>query len=266
MTFTKTDFILTLSFLTAVILLSFIAPAVGMTGDSVNSTDIPEFNVTGERFNWVEDLPEYPSEPSSGVLNHSSTKFDNYRGNIQTELGTGDNGNRIFIVAINNDTVHLTDVEDSTINASVTFSANDQTKNLKAYGYDIDVHSVNITHGKYEWIAAERPDDSSLPLIGGALNVADSIAAGVIWIGSTIVVGVILIVELFVNGFGVLFDVLVFVLAVLNFIFSNYLAIIAGAPSGFAAALVSIPGVGISVQFARVGLIIISQIPFFGSG
>lgn len=267
MSLTAFDYKIFVSSLIFVILLSFVGPAVGMGGSATNATDIPDFSLNTDRFDFARDLPDYPSEPSSGLLNHSSTRFDNYRGSIQTELGPAANDpGPVYIVAIDPDTVYLSNTNDNTVNDTVNFTANGQTKSLSAYGYSIDVHAVDISAnaGEFEWVATRRPSDSSLPLIGGAINTADSVAAGVIWIGSTFVVISMLIVEVFLNIGGLIFDLAVFFVSLLVFIASNYSGIVSNAPSGFAAVITAIPGVVFAIQFGRVGRELMSMLPFVG--
>lgn len=264
MSFTSLDYKIMVSGVIFVVLMSFIGPAVGMAADDINATDIPDFSLDSARFDFVGELPEYPSEPSSGVLNATSDRFDDYRGQTQIELGPGDDGNRTFLVSNTSGGVWITDVEAGTINDEHVFTSTGEIHELNAQGYTIKVHAANLSRNFYEWQATERPDDSSLPLIGGALNLADAVAAGLVWIGSTIVVLAMILVEGVANTGGVVFDIVVFGFNLLSFILTNYLSVVAGAPAGFAKILVSLPGIVLSIEFGRVGLMILGKLPGIG--
>lgn len=251
MNFTQRDFVLLVSMTLLLILINMVFPALGFSSPSVNQSDIPEYNITERQFDFVGELPEKPANPTTGILNHSSDKFDNYEGTIQFELGPGDNGNRIFLVAINETTAHLTDIEDSTINDSVTFTSNDQTKTLTAYGYEVDVHSIDISTGTFEWIATDRPQDSNLPLIGGIADFADNQISTIAWIGSTIAVWVTQQVEKIFNVGAMILSFIAFVIQYLHFLIIRYSSIINNAPATWVSLLMSIPGIILSWLFVK---------------
>lgn len=257
MRFTTTDFGLLVSMTLILILINTIFPAVGFASPDTNQSDIPEFNITKTRFDFVGELPEKPSNPTSGKLNHSSDKFDNFEGSIQFELGPGDDGNRTFLVANSETEVTIQDVEAGAGNqelASHTFSSNGETATLTGNGYEIDVHAIDIStgSGKYEWIATKRPQDSDLPLIGGIANFADKQVSTIAWIGSTVAVWITQQVEKIFNFGGLIFDFIVFAINFMHFLIIRYTSIISNAPANWVSLLLTIPSVILSFLFVKL--------------
>lgn len=271
MSFTKLDYTILLSSLIIVILLSFIAPAVGMTGDNVNETDIPEFNVTTDRFDFI-DKPQAPrpQAPAEGRLNHSSDRFDNYPGSIQVELGENSDGNRTVISVVPEEKVNLLDIESTGAGVidNHTFSSDGETITLEGKGFEIEVRADNVTAGTYDYIIEQRPADTAwyagIPIVGGSFDWLAHVA-GLLW--HVVLLGnfyLISALELTLNLAGAIFDIFAFIFSLLAFIATNYGDIVAGAPSSWAGIIVSIPGVMFSIQFARIGLMLASKLPLIG--
>lgn len=273
MSFTKLDYQIIIGSLIAIVLLSFIGPPLGMTGDNVNSSDIPEFNVTTDRFDFIQkpQAPR-PNAPAEGRLNHTSDEFDNYPGQIQVELGVNNDSNRTILSVVPEETVNLLDVEAvQAENQQIdnhTFTSNGETATLEGKGFEIDVKADNITKGTYDYNIQKRPADtawySGIPLIGGTFDWVAHVA-GLLWHGVLLAnFYIISSLEFTLNMANAIFDIFKFIFGMLSFIVTTYGNIITGSPSGFSSVIVSIPGALFSMQFARIGLMLASKLPFIG--
>lgn len=261
MNLTATDAKILVAASAMVVLMSFLFPALGMAGTEQTQSDIPEFNITTSRFDFAGDLPQFPTNPTSGVLNHSSDKFDDFRGNIQFELGPGDDGNRTFLVANSETEVTIQDVEASTELDNHTFSSNGEEATLTGNGYEIDVHAEDISTGagEYEWIATKRPQDSDLPLIGGIADFSDKLVSVVAWVATTFVVLSQRLIEGSFNVGGIIFDVLVFLIDLMHWLITTYFNSVDSAP-GYAKVVLTVPGVMLFYEFSKLTIIGINTV------
>lgn len=259
MEWTKWDTRLFVTFLLIVVLMSFTFPVLGLTGSTVNESDIPEFNITAERFNWAGEFPENPETPSKGVLNHTSSEFDNYPGTIQTEIGKAQsNSDRIFLVAINETAVHLVNASD--VQAAHNYTSKGEENTHIAFGYEIDVQAKDLQHGKFEYIIQQRPSDTAwytgIPGATTAADLANFVAyIGVViwWTSSTLVTSVL-------NIIGIILDLVIFFLNTVYFISTTYGDIVTGAPTNWASILVAMPGTLFSFMLGKMTMIVIGTL------
>lgn len=271
MSFNKLDFHILIGSLIMIVLLSFVAPAVGMTGSAVSTQSMPEFSVDTNYFTYVNqpDAPN-PDQPDSGMLNASSSTTDDYTGSIQTYLGRNQFGNRTFLVAVPNDEVNIRDVEalHNDNDDNHTFTSNGEEAGLLAGGFDIDVRAINITTGTYEYQIVENPANevwwSGIPIVSGVADAIGGIVSMIAYVVDMIFFVIATILIAGGNTLAAIVDIAIFILSLLNFIVTEYTSIINGAPSGFASIIVSIPGVLFSIQFGRIGLMFVSKVPGLG--
>lgn len=263
MNITKMDATILVVYAVFAVVGGFLFPAMGMGGTEQTASDVPEFNVSTSRFDFVDDLPQYPSEPSSGVLNATSDKFDDVRGTIQVELGPGSDGNRTFIVSNTSGGVWITDVEEGTIDDEHVFTADGEIHTLEGQGYEIDVHASDLSGDEFEFIVTESPNDSDIPLIGGVLDTADAVANGVFWIGSTIVVLVLMAVEGAANTGGLMFDVATYFVDLGGWAVGFATGFVSGAP-GYAQVVLTTSLTPLFYVFAKSGIILINMVNPFG--
>lgn len=264
MNFGFRDIMIIMSMSVMVISMNFVFPALGLASDQTSESDIPEFNITTDRFGGYLDKPEFPSTPNRGTINHTSTKFDNYAGSIQVELGKGTSGEKVWLVAIEENETHLTN-ESASIDNEI-FSSNDVTKRVQLDGYTVDVHSVDISTGEYTYEVVSRPGDStwysSIPFIGGIFSAGEQLAGIIGWIGSLLFYFLIGLGSTILNGFVIMFDFVTFAVGLLHWLITTYTGIIANAPTSWASLILAIPGILLSLEFSKVILIIVSLLPF----
>lgn len=259
MNFSLSEILLTLSMVLAVIILSFVGPALGMGGDNVNETDIPKLNITESNYNFIKKPQDpRPQAPTRGVLNHSSDEFDNYQGSIQYELGKDNNGNRTFLVVLPENTTNITDVENSSIEDSVTFSSNDTTNRLSANGFTVDVYSVDYKAGVYEYHITQSPDPG---FFAGVSNALEPYAA---WIGNIWYSFYNFLIDDTLNFGNKIFQYIAYFIDLFGWILTTYNGLITGAPSAWVSVFLVIPEIYIIYQFIKVILTILPLIPFIG--
>ena len=81
MDFTTRDIGILISMSLAVIMISFVFPTIGLadTGDKAAESEIPEFNISTDRFDFAGDFPDNPGTPSTGALERNEAELDVYR-------------------------------------------------------------------------------------------------------------------------------------------------------------------------------------------
>ncbi len=72
MNITKFDMFILMFTSIAVITMSFTFPALGLTGETQNESDIPEFNISKGAADFAREEPEYPGAPSQGTLRYEN--------------------------------------------------------------------------------------------------------------------------------------------------------------------------------------------------
>lgn len=271
MSITKTDIAILMSMSIAVIAMSFTFPALGLAGNSVNSTNIPKFNTTANTFNWEKEQPAKPGGPSEGMLNHTSNQFDSYEGSIQYELGKNENGNRTVLIANPEETVKLNDIEKisgGTLD-SHTFTGNKEEASISGGGFTVDLYSIDYNDtGTYEFVVTERPSDknwaSGIPVIGGIVSGGNQLAAIVGWLGAMIFYFLERFAVSTTNFFVIIFNVISFIISLLHWILSTYYGIVDNAPTAWASVFVAIPGILLSLEFSKIAMTFVDKIPGFG--
>lgn len=289
MNFSKFDMVLIFSMSLAIVLMSFMFPALGMTeeGDKVNESDIPEFNISSDRWDIVGDFPEDPGTPSTGriIWNESEgAESDNQRwlhgdtslGAEHTVInfGSADNPDaEVRLTSWNDDQSNFTNQtitgegQEFTLE-SVNEIGGSLTVNFN-YTVEYEVAVYENTSGNFhvevDYLITEQPQDEAwyerVPLLGGLFSAGADLAGIVGWIGSILYWFVASTFEIALTLVTILFDVMVYGISMLQWLTGTYSSIISGA-GGFAQVLVAMPPVLLFVEFAKIGMIGISLLPF----
>lgn len=274
MNLTKFDLTIIVVMSIATISMSFVFPALGLTDASTNESDVPEFDIGSDRFDFAGEVPDNPGTPSQGELELQSDGSDEVRlhdnSSHQVSLSTldpeGENLTAEVYLSLYNETGGSPEEQDT-----VTLSEEGDTGTLEVGGYAVDV----------EWIRTENVDQSDetavityeitdqpsgetwltrLPVVGGIVSGASALAGIVGWIGSLIWWGFTFFIQTGLNVVTLVFDVAVYFVSTLSWLTGTYADIVSSADA-WAAVFVSIPGILLFGEFAKIVMVLISLLP-----
>lgn len=284
--FSLTDAKITLIMTLFLILISFVYPAVGFTSDNVTQSDIPSFNLTEGTFDFVQTVPQLPDNPTEGTLRFEADKQvyeDNRR--IWLEGNTNDG---YEITLINNGTLSdplaglfLNEYNNSGFvgDDSIEMDEGDSFNTLERDGYVIAFSNVTFTNEgqsnmtmRVDWETVETRGGASavstIPIIGGTLDAVasaiGSLGAIIGWIGSILYNLAWNFIVFSTNLLTVIYNVIAFITGLGWWLVSTYGSVVSNAPASWASLLLSIPGLLLSYEFAKLVLVIKQQIPFVG--
>lgn len=279
MNFSKGDMFIGMSMSVAVIFMSFTFPALGMTGDSVNESEIPEFNASKGTYQFATERPKYPDRPSKGTLRYVNGS-ETWEDNRQTYLQRGGTEYLISFYDSTKQQPNATyQINLIKFNSSGSWStsktiAENESKTLTAIdeAYKVGFNNLNIEQGDpdnigtVDWNVITQPSDTSwvgrLPVVGSIISGADQLAAIVGWIGSVLWHFVYQFIVLSTNVFTVFFNIISYVINFMVWLLSTYGNIVTGAPTAWASVIVAIPGILLSFEFMKLIALGISLLPF----
>lgn len=272
MNFGKTDFILLLTMTLAVVSMSFMFPALGITdsSDTANASDIPSFNITSDRFNLAGGFPQAPGTPTQGTLWFVAGEPSATSENRVWVDGDTSDGVEVFLsedISSNNTgevTVNTWDSGSVTSSSNETFSSTNDTFTLvssEGFGFRFDVEEIDTNESYYEtsYQITQRPRDTG-GFISGLLGTAGDTAKTLVWFGTIFFWASTFIVELGLNALGIIFDVVTFFITLLAWLTSTYTSVVSSA-SGFASVFVAIPGMILSIVLAKIVFLTINLLP-----
>ncbi|WP_292484203.1 hypothetical protein, partial [Methanohalobium sp.] len=198
MNFTSFDFAILISMTTAVILMSFIFPALGLGDKDVQPSEIPSLNVTNDRFDFAGELPRSPGTPTQGELIwESSSTGGGTRDNVFLD-GDTTNGNQVTWVNLNNESDPEMNVTFTTFNSgSIQTSTTERITENNATTISQDGYKIQFTHTRLKRnsdgsfisylnykMEETKSDDSwfkRIPYVGGVFDTVDQVASVLSW-------------------------------------------------------------------------------------
>lgn len=283
MNFGATDIMILVSMLMAIVIMSFTFPALGMTdqADQVNTSEFPDLQISGDRFDFAGDFPSNPGSPSQFTLEWREALGSNSSNGRWLD---GDTTDGTFIMIVNpkllldNHTgqVRLEEWPDPGLNQeNFNFSSEGETHRFQAFDYEIFVEItqyVNRTaesgepgiNADAEITIQDQPESGSgwisrIPIIGGLFGAGEALASGLTWIGSIIWWGITWMFELIANGLGILVDLGLYIIGLLNWLATTYASVISGADS-FAAVALAVPGVILTIPLVKIVIMLVDVI------
>lgn len=265
--FTQTDFKILLVMTLTLILISFIFPAMGFTSDGVNASDIPDFNASQNQFEYLNDDIPSPSTPNEGTLEYIEGAVEN-EDNRQVWLERYEYGISMFNTGSTNNPV----VQVNLVNQSAPSGSNIVSKqinqsefvNLEGFGYQVSFHNLQFENNNetisVDWqVNRQRSEEGfieSIPVLGGLAGVAAALG----WFTEIILVVVTNAVLTVTNIFIALFNIMSFIFGFMYWLLSTYGGIIASSPAAWVTIFLSIPGVILSFEFAKLMLLLVRTI------
>lgn len=279
MNFGKTDVLIVVAMSIAIMTMSYTFPAAGLTdeSDEVNQSDVPEFDMDANRFDFAGDFPDDPGGPSKITLVrqdddpdeqqvsrwlHGDTT-DGVEATLFIDNGTTDPEPR---VTFTNWTSGGSESDDMSFTSDV---GNEQT--FTNYSYEIQGEYIerenngqaNVTV-TVEMLITERPSDkaflASVPIVGDLFSAGEALAQIIGWIGSIIYWFFGTLFEVSLNLVGILFDVMTYGIDTASWLVDTYDSILSAADS-WAAAFIMAPAIILFYEFVKIGMVGISLLP-----
>lgn len=256
----------------AVVSMSLVFPALGLTDESaVTASEIPEFNVTTDRFAFAGSAPELPNTPTSGTLrlNTSDVQFSK---NVVWLSGTTETGYEMALFDNGQEAEVRLNEWNGTLEGynSVNVSEGDRAI-LERDAYEVEIRAtedMNASGGIYEvdWELRNQPQAggefiSRIPVVGGIFSAGEAIAGVVAWGFSIVYWFGQVALQGILNAGGAVLDVTGYLFGITAFVATTYTAIVTASAS-WAAVFVALPGIIFSIIFAKFVAVGLSMIPF----
>jgi hypothetical protein len=282
MNLSRGDLAVTMAMSIAVIFMSFTFPALGLTGDSVNESEIPEFNISKGTVQFARENPEYPARPSEGTLRYVN-QSESWEDNRQVYLQRGsteyllsffddDSGSGPSNVQYHANLIKFNGTGSYTNDVDINES---ESKSLESVdgAYEVgltNLQEINNTGANQtatvDWEVIEQPSDNSwlgrIPVVGDIISGANQLAAVVGWIGGILWHLTTQILVAIGNAILMFVNVVVYFIDFSWWLTTTYTGIVSGAPTAWASVIVAIPGIILGFQFSKVIAVGIKLLPF----
>ena len=275
MNFDKNDMIILVVMLIAVVSLGMTLPALGLTDADPDEDDLPEFNVTSDRFDFAGDFPTRPGGP--GQHNHEA--FGGGNSNLNTpeiEIDGGDGFINTYVIPSGNDFVVQGEVGHTPEQFSelIQLEQEGDRKRVTEESLEIDVEfelvwfdddqDVDDIEAVTLVTVHEQPEStgwiSNVPIVGTIVDGGSEVAASALWIGQVILWFFLFLFEMALNLLAMLAESTFFVIELFHFLLSTYADVIAGANT-WSGIFVSIPMVIMMLVFVKLVFVAISLLP-----
>lgn len=236
MNITRFDVSILIGMLLAIILMTFIIPGLGFVNADVTTDDIPEFNMTTDRFDFAGDFPGTPTEADSGYVNAS----DPYVGNYFKPFADFD---LVMVEETANTTWEIRmDDKSGNVLANTTVSPGSEYHLADGQGNEIKGEYTSDAE-KITWVYIDSGD------YGGIVGQLRYLAHIFVWGFGTFI-------TILTNTFGAIFDVVSFFIGLFHWLLVSYSSIIA-AGNGFVATISLIPLILIMYEFSKFIMIVV---------
>lgn len=287
MDITERDMTILIATTTGVILMTILFPSLGLAGDEAKSSEVPEFDVDTNAFDFAGDFPTRPAGPDGGTLvwidsgNRDNPTAGAGSDNDHWITGGTNDGEFIYLVNDNNvsEPVWQVGVQDWD-NDNVT---NEVTANLTEAGdaalitegdwqirVELDrLYNINESPGQTAEVTYEIEEDattedsawySGVPIIGDTAEGLQWISRLLVYIGSIFQWYVLTLVEVVWNVSFALVQVTTFIIDLLSFLTTTYAEIATSPTASWAQVILAIPSVIMMAVWAKVVLVFIEVV------
>lgn len=285
MEFSKFDMVILMVMSVGIVVMSFVFPALGLAEAETAESDIPSFEMDEQRFDFAADFPNNPGTPSTGTLTFDTSRAAGLSDNSiwlneglnNTQLTLTENAStetaqvNLFLFPL--DMSGVLDQDNATL-SPVGDAVVLEIDYMDEVEYDVyteltreeDVTGGTIYAVEYEIRNQPTADEGGgwldrIPILGGIIDAGETLAGMVGWVGAVLWWFVTSSWEVALNTIGMLFDVVTFLFASASWLATTYGGIVEAADS-WVAVFVAIPGLLLSLEFAKLGMIGISLLPF----
>lgn len=271
MSITQKDAMLVFTMALAVVVMSFLFPAFGIGGDEVTENEIPELNISENRFNLAGESPEFPNSPKEGRLWFNTTKDLAFSEN--SIWLTGDTSGGVELTLIQNaSNPNVSEVIISRWNGSLAeqdraFLAENETGatqrdviSVQGWRLAVEVGDDNAPpeYLEIDWNVAEGSESTGF--IGTVFGAVSQTASVLAWLVIVFIWFSTAVVQFFLNAMVLIFEVSSYFIALLLWLLTTYGSIITAAPS-WTKVFVALPGIILSVTLGKIVVVFIGLIP-----
>lgn len=258
----------------AVVSMSFVFPALGLSGSNVAESDIPELDVNQSQFDFSGDFPTAPGSPRSEELTYDTSASDNFN-QIWLEGDTSGGVEVVLLPPSGGDPAHtrINDWDSGSV-AGFTefdFSSNGSTAiyDNDTTGYQIEFEALRIddTAGYYEVRMTVRSDLqgsggwlSNVPVLGSAIDVGVATAATLGWFVEIAIWAVVALFDVLLNAGTVAINVIIYFVTLMTWLTTTYTSIVAAAGS-WVSVFVALPGIMLGAVLAKLVIIGLGMLP-----
>lgn len=279
MNFTKTDVLILLSMSLAVIGMSFIFPTVGLAGADTGASEVPEYTLDTEPMNLVGEFPDRPGTPSRGTMTLNTSEDLAFSNNQVWLDGGTENGTEMVLLPATseNDTPEMVvnNWENGNATGEERFNVTGEGQQFVLNNFDYEVaftvtefdETDGYDNAQYEveFNVQSQPGDGGwldrVPLVGGIIGAGEALASIVAWIGSILWWFFATAVDTSSAALVVMFDTVTFFVDLISWLVTTYAAIVSNANAGWVSLFVALPGIILSLEFGKLGLIAVSLLP-----
>lgn len=263
----------------AVITMSFTFPALGLSGNQQNESDIPEFNITKGAADFAREEPKYPGTPSEGTL-HYINGSESWEDNRQVYL---ERGNTEYLLSFFDDNsggstpVWHANLIKFNSSGSYTNDVNINESEAKELcsvdsAYCVGLNNLNVINNstgneeaELDWEVTTQPSDQNwlgrLPVVGSIISGANQLASIVGWGISIIWHYVVYVMTVIANVLLIFYNIITFVITFIAWLTTTYGNIVSGAPAAWVSVIVAIPGILLSLVFMKLIAVGIHLLP-----
>lgn len=268
----------------SIIIMSFTFPALGLTDaeNETESSDIPEFNISGDRFDLTDEMPDAPGTPSSGTLEYDEEDGGSIDGVTQTWLQRSDDGDNVVIEIFNASDpdpmeisyLRFDDTQSVVAEDSYYYDDDDVGDTVRhendSYVIDFEIDSLedfdepNMT-SEVDFDVRSDPSEgggglSGLPVVGGLFGAGEELASMLGYAVNVVFWGISFVFEVSANLLFILADTVGFVVSLMQWLINSYTSIIAGSTS-WASVFLLTPGLLLFAEFAKLSMLAIKLLP-----
>lgn len=277
MNISQRDVMLLLTMSLAVVSISFVFPALGLGGESVQENELPQFDIETDRFDVAGDFPASPGTPSSGTLIYDSEESVNQN---QVWLTGGTDGGGYELVLLPNGTeadIRINEWNGSAFEGynQTIVGPNDSTGTVERDAWGITVETTERFDGdedtsagyyEVEYEIIDEPGDGGslgerIPIVGSIISGTNALAGMVGWIGSIIYWAVQVFFEGILNITGIGYDISSYFIGLFSWLSSTYFGIVSSAGASWVSVFVALPGILLSVMLGKFAIIGVRLIP-----
>lgn len=251
----------------AVVGISFVFPALGLSSTDTDESDIPELNVSENRFDLVGDAPRFPNSPNEGTLFFNTTKDAAFSENTVWLEGDTNGGYELSLIQDssnqNTSEVILTKWNGSVEEQDRVF-LNDSnpsgTISVQKYTLAVELTEQNAPPEYLEvsWRVSEGSESDGF--IGTVFGAASEIASVVAWFVLIFIWFSTFIVEFGLNAVVIMFQASSYFIGLLMWLITTYGSVVSAAPS-WTKVFVALPGIILSVTLGKILVIFIGLLP-----
>jgi len=280
MSITKFDVKILVSMSIVVIAMNFIFPPLGLAGDKVSENDIPQFNLSKNTFEFVDQRQEFPNNPTQGELIYIDDN-ELHQDERQIWLQREDSGDD-YVLSFTNLGGNLShpgpqwtltqfNSTGSVVDDETTVLDEGEFDTMDVGDYELAVETTSIENVNEsdltligEWEIITGPSDTTwynrIPVIGTIFGAGEALAGIVGW-GISIIWDVVYNFIVFsTNLFIVISNLIGFFIDFIVWLSTTYFAIVSGAPTAWASLIIAIPGILLSLVFAKIIMALVNTL------